>query len=363
MYIIGLMSGTSLDGVDAVLAHFGNERPSLVGKCYLPFPARLKDTLWQLQTPADNELHISQQAANALAEIYAEAITALLADTGFNVAQISAIGCHGQTIRHRPECGYTVQIGNAALLAELTDIHVVSDFRARDIAAGGQGAPLTPAFHAALFAHENISRVIVNIGGISNLTCLPIKQQTIIGFDCGPGNALMDYWVNRHLGQAYDTGGQWAAGGKVIPSLLANLLSEPFFQSLPPKSTGRDLFNPSWLAMYLAEYTHAAPQDIQATLLMLTARSIADAIGQYADGSEVYLCGGGAYNSALCEKLQTLLPHCKIATIQALGIAPDTVEAFAFAWLAYQTLQHQPGNLPAVTGARGLRILGNITFA
>ena len=369
MLLIGLMSGTSLDGVDAVLAQFASPIPALLGKYHLPYPADLKQQLFQLQYPTDNELHLSQLTALQLSECYAQAVHALLTKTGYRPTDIAAIGCHGQTIRHRPDCGYTLQIGNAALLAELTGMDVIHDFRSRDIAAGGQGAPLVPAFHAALFTHEDISRIIVNIGGISNLTYLPhptdtpLQRQMVSGFDCGPGNVLMDFWVHRHLGHSYDHQGQWAACGQLIPELLSALLTEPFFQLPPPKSTGRDLFNPDWLAHYLQQDQYYELADIQATLLALTTHSIAKAIHKYPDAQEVYLCGGGAYNTALYAQLETQLPLHTLSTTAALGIAPDEVEALAFAWLAYQTLRHQPANLPTVTGASGLRILGSTTFA
>jgi anhydro-N-acetylmuramic acid kinase len=357
------MSGTSLDGVDAILGEFTAPTPHLIGKYHLPFPAALKHQLWQLQTPLSDELHLSQLAANQLAHCYAQAVDRLLANTGYKAKDITAIGCHGQTIRHRPECGYTIQLGNAALLAELTNINVISDFRSRDIAAQGQGAPLVPAFHAALFSHTTISRAIINIGGISNLTYLPAQQQLVKGFDCGPGNVLMDFWIAQHLEQAYDHNGQWAAQGQCIPELLTDFLTEPFFQLAPPKSTGRDLFNPDWLNLYLPPYQDQLAEDIQATLLALTAHSIVTAIHPYPDIEEVYLCGGGAYNKTLYTLLEKQLPQHRVATTTALGVAPEEVEPLAFAWLAYQTLHQRPGNLPAVTGAQGLRILGNTTFA
>lgn len=362
MYIIGLMSGTSLDGIDAVLAQFTDDNPKLIAKHYLPFSSELKQQLLQLQHPIDNELHLSHLVANTLSRHYAESVDILLNESGYQSASITAIGCHGQTIRHRPECGYTVQIVNAALLAELTKITVVSNFRSRDIAAGGQGAPLVPAFHAKVFANDNISRAIVNIGGISNLTYLGSRQKTVLGFDCGPGNMLMDFWVGKHINQAYDHNGEWALQGKCIPELLDAFLQEPFFHMPPPKSTGRDLFHPQWLNTYLQPYQKNRPEDIQATLLSLTTHSITKAIGNYPDIEEVYLCGGGANNMAILGQLKKLLPCCKISTTNDLGISIDAVEALAFAWLTHQTLQKKTGNLPLVTGAQGCRILGDITF-
>jgi len=353
------MSGTSLDGVDAALLSFtpvGAAR--LEGQVYLPFPDELRQQLLALNSPGDNEIECSCIQANRLAKLYADSVAALLQQSGLKSSDIIAIGSHGQTIRHRPELGFTVQIGNSALLAELSHITVVSDFRSRDIAAGGQGAPLVPAFHHAVFAHSATYRVIVNIGGISNLTSLP-PGGNISGFDCGPANLLMDAWTQRHLGRSYDKDGEWAASGQVIESLLTTLLTHPFFKQQPPKSTGRDTFNLSWLEQHMkAQYR---PADVQATLLELAARGIADAIQQYCqDATEIFLCGGGARNLALRSRLQELCEVRKIALTDDLGIGVDWVEAAAFAWLAKQTMEELPGNLPAVTGAQGLRILGAI---
>ncbi len=273
-------------------------------------------------------------------------------------AQVRAIGCHGQTIRHRPERGYTLQIGNMALLAELSGIAVVGDFRSRDIAAGGQGAPLVPAFHDRLLRHADIHRVIVNIGGIANLTDLP-PDAAVSGFDCGPGNLLMDAWCLRHTGMAYDANGAWAASGKVLPELLARMLAEPFFELPPPKSSGRDLFNTDWLQEKLTG--SEAAEDVQATLLELTCRSIAQAIELHCGSArEIYLCGGGAHNRTLRNRLSVLLPACAIGTTDDLGVSGDYLEALAFAWLARQALHNEAGNLPAVTGARHHCVLGAI---
>lgn len=358
---IGLMSGTSLDGIDAVLVESGQGASAatrLIGKSYLPYPDDLKQTLLALHTPAPDELHQTQLTANRLARLYAQAVGMLLADTGHAPAQIAAIGCHGQTIRHRPEHGYTLQIGNSALLAELTGISVVSDFRSRDISAGGQGAPLVPAFHDRVLRHPELHRVIVNIGGISNLTDLPPHGITA-GFDCGPGNLLMDAWCMRHRGEPYDANGAWAASGNVLPELLERLLAEPFFALPPPKSSGRDLFNMDWLHQRLTGNEAAA--DVQATLLELTCRSIADSVRQQFPGAqEIYVCGGGARNAALMKRLAALLPDCQVQTTQAVGVDADYLEAIAFAWLAEQALTGNPANLPAVTGARHLCVLGAI---
>lgn len=356
---IGLMSGTSLDGTDAVLAEFGAE-----GACLLcvtnhqPFDQDLRDALLALNSPGSDEIARSCLLANALARHYAGSVQALLRDAGISRHQISAIGMHGQTVRHRPELGYTVQIGNAALLAELAGIPVVADFRSRDVAAGGQGAPLVPAFHRAVFATPGVHRVIVNVGGISNLTDLA-ADGAAGGFDCGPGNLLMDGWIRLHLGQAYDRDGTWAAGGAVIPELLTAMLAHPFFGQSPPKSTGRDSFYLDWVRQLVRPGMGA--RDVQATLLELSARCIADAILRYcASAGEIYLCGGGAHNLALLQRLRTLLPKRNVETTDRLGIAAEWVEAAAFAWLARQTLLGLPGSLPEVTGASGPRVLGAI---
>jgi anhydro-N-acetylmuramic acid kinase len=356
---IGLMSGTSLDGVDAVLACFNTDGScQLQGHAHLPFPTVLRDELMALNSAGNNEIERSQIVANQLAVIYAACIARLLRETGNSPSSIVAVGCHGQTIRHRPDLGFTVQIGNAALLAELSGICVVSDFRSRDIAAGGQGAPLVPAFHQSAFGDAAVHRVIVNIGGISNLSDLPLSGR-IRGFDCGPGNLLMDGWTQRHLGTAYDQDGAWAASGKPIPELLQVLLNHPFFSLPPPKSTGRDTFSMAWLDQHPIPNVDAA--DVQATLLELATRAISDAIIRHCPAaSEVYLCGGGALNSTLRNRLQQQLGEIRIGLTDSLGIPAQSVEAAAFAWLARQTLGQKPGNIPAVTGASGPRILGAV---
>jgi anhydro-N-acetylmuramic acid kinase len=352
------MSGTSLDGIDAVLVDLSRPEPLQLAKHYLPFDDALKNALLALHLPSHNELHQAQIISNQLARLYAQSISPLLSQNGIMATQISAIGCHGQTIRHCPEHGYTLQIGNAALLAELTGITVVSDFRSRDIAAGGQGAPLVPAFHDHVLRHPDIHRVIVNIGGISNLTSLPPKAAAS-GFDCGPGNLLMDAWCGKHSGKPYDDNGAWAASGKALPELLEQLLKEPFFFLPPPKSSGRDLFNMAWLVNKLRGNESAA--DVQATLLELTCRTIAQAIRQHCVGAkEIYLCGGGAHNQTLSNRLAALLTDCSIQTTGALGIDGDDMEAIAFAWLAQQTLHGKAANLPQVTGAKHPCILGAI---
>ena len=347
------MSGTSLDGVDAVMSAF----PGSQQAAYLPFPADLKHELMALQAPAENEIHREAMAANRLTELYADCVKNLLASAHIRPDQIRAIGAHGQTIRHLPASGYTRQINNPALLAELTGIDVIADFRSRDIAAGGQGAPLVPAFHQAVFGRPDITRVVANIGGISNISILR-ADGSLSGFDTGPGNLLMDSWINTHQGAAFDKDGDWAASGKVNPALLDALSEEAFLRLPPPKSTGRDLFNASWLTAKIEGIDISRPQDVQATLTAFTAKTLAEAIKLHAgDVMEVYVCGGGAYNGHLMKLLQEALP-VPVASTAKLGVSPSEVEALAFAWLAARFCERQPGNVPAVTGARGLRVLG-----
>lgn len=352
------MSGTSLDGVDTVLASFDKEQPSLLHSTYHPYDQDLRNRLLALQDPDGNELQRAALIGNELSARYAAAVNDLLQQAGVAPAKVATIGCHGQTVRHRPDLGFTIQLFNPALLAELTGITVVADFRSRDIAAGGQGAPLVPAFHRAMFGHPSRNRVIVNIGGISNLTHLPATGTTL-GFDCGPGNLLMDAWANLHLGTAYDKEGAWAASGQPLPELLTRMLAHPFFSAPPPKSTGRDEFNLAWLQRLLTPGMN--PADVQSTLLQLTSTAIADAIERHcSEAEEIFLCGGGAHNQALAHDLSTRLPGRHLGLTDELGINTDWVEAFAFAWLARQALTGQPGNLPEVTGAKGKRILGAI---
>lgn len=358
---IGIMSGTSLDGVDAVLADFSRATtPRLIAQQHIAFDPPLRAELLALNHPGENELARAALAANALARHYAKAARALLAQAQTQPGDIAAIACHGQTVRHRPELGYTLQLNNPALLAELTGIAVIADFRSRDIAAGGQGAPLVPAFHAAVFRHATKHRVIVNIGGIANLTDLPVHGN-VIGFDCGPGNILLDAWCVAHTGHPYDQGGAWAASGKAIPALLAALLQEPYFKQPPPKSTGRDVFHGGWLDPFLqAAY---APQDVQATLLKLSVKTIWQAIHDYCpDTQEVFVCGGGARNTALMNSLRHAFAEnaIPVALTDALGVPAEQVEALAFAWLARQTLHGEAGNLPTVTGATHPCVLGAI---
>jgi anhydro-N-acetylmuramic acid kinase len=357
-HYIGLMSGTSLDGIDGVLADFGPHPCATLAAAYRPFPAALRVELMALQSAGADELHRASLAGLALADAYAEIVHELISTSRVEGTSICAIGCHGQTVRHRPELGYTLQINNPARLAERTGITVVADFRSRDVAAGGQGAPLVPAFHASLFGCGDRHRVVVNIGGFANLTDLP-PGGAVRGWDTGPGNVLLDLWCERHLGTAFDRDGAWAASGHVRDDLLARLAEDDYFGLPPPKSTGRDFFHLDWLTRALRG--DERPEDVQATLLALTAKSIADAIKTHcAAADEILLCGGGAYNAALVSAIADALAPRAILRSEAIGVAANHVEALAFAWLARQTLLGLPGNLPAVTGARGERVLGAI---
>jgi len=366
---IGLMSGTSLDGVDGVLADFSEDRIAVRAYATAPFPDALRAELMALNTPGDNELHRAALAANGLARIYASVVSQLLTDSGTSANKVAGVGAHGQTVRHRPTefdgVGYTLQINNPSLLAELTGLDVVADFRSRDLAAGGQGAPLVPAFHRALFARAGEPVAVLNIGGISNLSLLPAadaaEDPAVLGFDCGPGNALMDYWCQLHTGQPFDRGGQWAASGRVLPELLAKLLAEPYFAKPPPKSTGRDLFNPAWLSARLGAASGFAPVDVQATLAEFTASVCATDVLRYGNDSKLLIvCGGGALNDHLLERLRAMLSGVEVAASTKHGLPPLQVEAAAFAWLARSTMRREAGNLASVTGARGPRVLGAI---
>lgn len=367
---IGLMSGTSLDGVDGVLAICENgnsDKMRAIASAYISFPDALRAELLALQTAGDNEIEREAHSANALAQHYAACVQQLLTIAGRSADEINAIGVHGQTIRHHPELGFTRQTNNPALLAELTGIDVIADFRSRDVAAGGQGAPLVPAFHQAAFGQAGEIRVVANIGGISNISILDGSGDgggdRVSGFDTGPGNMLLDAWIARHQGLPYDADGAWAASGTVIGELLQVLLQEPYLAAPPPKSTGRDLFHLAWLDDKLHAFPAATTADVQATLTAFTAQSLADAIAHTADGTAaVYLCGGGAYNAQLRAQLTTALQargqSAHVLSTEVLGVAPNLVEGLAFAWLAQRFLLRLPGNLPAVTGAKGLRVLG-----
>lgn len=363
------MSGTSLDGVDAVLVEFGGAAQAIqvCGHVSRAFPAALRRELMALNQAGDNELHRACLAANAVSRVYAQVTQVLLEKTNQQAATIRALGAHGQTVRHRPgefdSNGYTVQLLNAALLAELSTIDVVCDFRSRDVAAGGQGAPLVPGFHAAVFDQEGLPQAVLNLGGMANLSLLP-GDGSVRGFDCGPGNVLLDLWTERHLGKAYDENGAWAASGKVDPLLLAKLLEDSFFSRCPPKSTGRDLFNARWLADQLkhsAQTPQPLPHNIQATLAELTVRTASDALIRYQpDTQRLLVCGGGALNGHLMQRLAALLPNLQVRATTLLGLPPLVVEAAAFAWLAKACLDRRLSNCPDVTGALGSRILGAV---
>ena len=330
----------------------------------MPFESTLKQELLALNTPSDNELHRAALAANELVRVYAQTVQALLADTHTSANDVCAIGAHGQTVRHQPDAfdgtGYTLQLNNPALLAELTGIDVVADFRSRDVAAGGQGAPLVPVFHQGIFGQANLTVGVLNIGGIANLSLLHANGD-VFGFDCGPGNALLDHWCQAHTGAAFDNNGTWGASGNVIEPLLQAMLTEPFLHQAPPKSTGRDLFHPTWLAHQLHGYANANAADVQATLAEFTARAcVNDVLRHAADASELIVCGGGALNGLLMQRLQAGLPNVRVLSSAQRGMPPLQVEAAAFAWLARQTVMGRPGNLPKVTGAQGARILGGI---
>ena len=361
---IGLMSGTSLDGVDGVLVDFSQPNMALAQEASAPLAPELRASLLTLNTPGHNELHHAALAANALAHTYAAVVHQLLAAAGLPASAVCAIGAHGQTVRHRPGefdgTGYTLQLNNPALLAELTGIDVVADFRSRDVAAGGQGAPLVPAFHQSVFGRPGQTVAVLNIGGISNVSVLA-PGQPVTGFDCGPGNALMDHWCQMHTGQPFDKDGAWAASGTTIPALLEVLLDDPFFAKAPPKSTGRDLFNPAWLQARLDGFASAQPADVQATLTEFTARACADCVNSYGKESNLLIvCGGGAFNQHLVQRLQAHLPGVVVESSTDHGLPPLQVEASAFAWLAARTVQRQAGSLASVTGARGDRVLGAI---
>jgi anhydro-N-acetylmuramic acid kinase len=361
---IGLMSGTSLDGVDGVLVDFVPERMQVLAHQHAAFEPGLRAQLLALNQSGPDELHRSALAANALTRVYAQVVDRLLNQSQCQAARVRAIGAHGQTVRHQPGLhdgtGYSLQIQNPSLLAELSGIAVVADWRNRDVAAGGQGAPLVPAFHQAVFGQAGHDVAIVNIGGIANLSILS-KDGDTLGFDCGPGNVLMDLWCHRHTGQPFDASGRWAASGQVQAHLLDICLQEPFFHSPPPKSTGRDLFHAEWLDQQLAKVGGLSAQDVQASLCALTAHTIAQAVSQHAAHSEKLLvCGGGAFNECLMAMLQQQLPRLSVSSTSDAGLPPLQVEAAAFAWLARQTCLGLPGNLPKATGAKGARVLGGV---
>lgn len=355
---LGLMSGTSLDGADAALVAIDGAHFELLHTHYQPYTGDLRTELLALHDPDVNELDRAARLANQLSAFYADTVRTLLQKSATTPQSIRALACHGQTVRHQPALGYTIQLFNPALLAELTQITVIADFRSRDIAAGGQGAPLVPAFHQAAFGHPQEVRIVANIGGIANLTVL-YPNGLVSGFDCGPGNALLDGWIERHQGARYDNNGDWASQGKVLDGLYARLKSHVFFDRPHPKSAGREDFNLAWLAGQLEGNEPAV--DVQRTLAELTAYGISSSCQRLQlEQARLFLCGGGAHNATLRAAIQSQLPNCQLQTTDDLGIAVDWVEAVAFAWLGRQCLAGEAGNIPAVTGARGPRVLGAI---
>lgn len=367
-YYVGLMSGTSMDGLDAVLVDFSTDQPRFIAHVQQPIPAQLAQRLHQLCHPSANELHDFAEADREFAHYSAAVVHQLLQQQQLTPAQIVAIGSHGQTIRHRPDGqpSYTLQLGDPNTLASLTEIAVVADFRRKDIALGGQGAPLVPAFHQAVFASAQAPRVILNLGGIANITFLPGAAEQVLGFDTGPANTLLDQWFRYCFADAatgFDEGGRFARQGQVIPTLLARLLDAEFFQRQGPKSTGRDDFHLAWLLQQLQG--DEAPADVQATLVELSAVTVAAAIQQLPGAAEqpvqtVFVCGGGVYNPVLMAALQRQLPAQQLRSTAELGVQPQHVEAMAFAWLAYCYMQRLPANLPAVTGASRRAVLGGL---
>lgn len=360
---IGLMSGTSLDGVDGVLVDFSHAPPRVLAHQSQHLPAELKAELLALNQSGSDELHRAALAANALVAVYASVVTNLLQDQHLQARDVCAIGAHGQTVRHRPGLfdgtGYTLQLNNPSLLAERTGICVVADFRSRDVAAGGQGAPLVPVFHQQMFGDTAHTQAVLNLGGMANLSVLH-PNGDVVGFDCGPANALLDHWCQHHTDQAFDHNGDWAKSGVVHPALLDRLMQEPFLHQAPPKSTGRDLFHPEWLQNHLQSFDDLSAVDVQATLTEFTARAcIQDVLRHASQAHRLIVCGGGALNVFLMSRLQAGL-SMPVLSSQACGMPPLQVEATAFAWLACQTMNGRPGNAPKVTGAQGARILGGI---
>ena len=361
---IGLMSGTSADGIDAALVDFSQPRLNVIATYYMPYEPALRKQIHALCAEGKNEIERLGQMDVILGNAFAQAATQLLYNQSINPSAITAIGSHGQTIRHDSSAAtnpFTLQIGDPNTIAAKTGITTVADFRRKDVAIGGHGAPLVPAFHQILFSSPTTDRAIVNIGGIANITILPKNTSTnVIGFDTGPGNVLLDEWIRLHHDTRHDTNGDWGATGKVIPELLAQMLAEPYFQLSAPKSTGRELFNINWLKKQLRSQT---PEDVQATLVELTAQSIIDAIKKYLPAGEILVCGGGAHNHFLMQRLAALAkPAFSVDSTNTYGLSPDWVEAVAFAWLAKQTVHRQPGNLPSVTGAARPAILGGIYY-
>lgn len=361
MLVIGVMSGTSVDAIDAALVRCDDDSLTELGFASTPIDAPLRADLLTLQQPGPNELELSALAANRMADLSAALINELIGRAKLSAQDVAAIGAHGQTVRHRPEAGFTIQLNNPARLAELTGMRVIADFRSRDVAAGGQGAPLVPAFHQHVFADPAKRRAVVNIGGIANISVLPARRagaESAGGYDCGPGNVLLDAWCHEHTGARFDSGGAWAASGRIDSRVLAAFNDDPWLAQPPPKSTGRDQFNRGWLAAKLAAAgVTARAADVQATLLEFSAIHAATAI-RAARVDEAFVCGGGAFNTILVARIAELIAPVPLNDTTALGVDPQHVEACAFAWLAAQHLRGTSGNLPAVTGARGARVLG-----
>lgn len=360
------MSGTSMDGIDGVAARItGEGRVLVLEHEHAAFEPALRSELLALNAATANELDRAALAANGLARAYADVVQPLATRVAASGWTVRAIGAHGQTVRHQPGVvdgiGYTIQLNNPALLAELTGIDVIADFRVRDLAAGGQGAPLAPGFHQAAFGGDEVATAVLNLGGIGNLTLLGPRGQPALGFDCGPGNALLDAWCEQHTGQAYDEDGRWSAGGTILPALLQSLLNEPYLDLPPPKSTGRDLFNPAWLQAHLrSQARDAPPRDVQATLAAYTVECAVRHLRRLAPAQmrKLVVCGGGALNGDLMHRLSASLPGWQVESSAMRGLPPLQVEAAAFAWLAWRFLEGLPGNLPSVTGAAGPRRLG-----
>lgn len=361
---VGLMSGTSMDGIDALVVDFSQPRPELLGHLYVPWPDSVKERLKVLAHPGENEIERLGIADIEVANQFSQAVNRLLEETGILATHIRAIGSHGQTIRHRPDAAlpFTLQIGDPNRIAELTGITVIADFRRRDMAAGGEGAPLAPAFHAAVFRDQSENRAVLNLGGIANITVLPSDSSSgVRGFDTGPANTLMDSWITHCQKQPFDENGNWAASGRIIPGMLENLLSDPYFSRPAPKSTGPELFNLEWLQQRQPGLDQLRPADVQATLCALTSESIKRALQTYApDCQRLICCGGGTRNRTLMQQLKSGLGNIEVESTSSLGIDPERIESMAFAWLARQTLEGAAGNLPEVTGARHPRILGGI---
>lgn len=356
---IGLMSGTSVDGIDAVLVDFSRPQPQLVGTYYQEFASDLRQSILALCHPGEDEINRLGKLDVTLGKAFAHVVNTLLENHSIKPKAIRAIGSHGQTIRHHPYHQFTLQIGDPNIIAAHTGITTIADFRRRDLAYEGQGAPLVPAFHQMIFAKKNLNRIVLNLGGIANVTLL-FGNEKILGFDTGPGNTLLDAWAEQHIHEPCDKNGEWAAQGKLCPDLLQQLLSDSFFQLPAPKSTGREYFNLSWLNSFLSK--SYSPIDVQTTLVELTAKSIIDAVNRHMSEGEILICGGGVYNAFLVERIRQLAPSFWVDSTQKFGVDPDWVESMAFAWLAKQTLEGKTGNITAVTGAKKASILGGVYY-